>query len=249
MAVATAAIGLLPPWAVIGVAAPLCLLALRAVQAFSAGGEIGVSVAYLTEFSPQGRRAAYTGWYLSTVAVGFACGLGATAAVAALLDPGALESWGWRVPFLLAVPARARSACICVADLRSHHTSYHRPFTTDRDPSDAVLRRPPTRPCAAASSIAGAYSAVFNIWFLFLPSYVTATGVSSLATALCCSLVGLLAVAISAPLFGRLVRRRRPAAGADRGGHGARVGRRPAVPVDARRVDHRAAGRQRDVWA
>jgi MFS family permease len=45
---------------------------------------------------------------------------------------------------------------------------------------------------------------VFNIWFLFIPSYVTATGVSSLATALCCSLVGLLAIAISAPLFGRL---------------------------------------------
>src|SRR6476661_1223230 len=51
MAGATAAIGLLPSWAVIGIAAPLCLLGLRAIQAFSAGGEIGVSVAYLTEFS------------------------------------------------------------------------------------------------------------------------------------------------------------------------------------------------------
>src|SRR6478735_1865448 len=79
MAGATAAIGLLPSWAVIGVAAPLCLFALRAVQAFSAGGEIGVSVAYLTEFSAPRRRASYTGWYLSTVAVGFATGLGATA--------------------------------------------------------------------------------------------------------------------------------------------------------------------------
>ena len=70
MAGATAAIGLLPPWAVIGVAAPLLLLAMRAVQAFSAGGEIGVSVAYLTEFSPAARRGVVGGWYLSTVAIG-----------------------------------------------------------------------------------------------------------------------------------------------------------------------------------
>src|SRR6478752_9675208 len=52
MAGATAAIGLLPPWAVIGAAAPVLLLGCRALQAFSAGGEIGVSVAYLTEISP-----------------------------------------------------------------------------------------------------------------------------------------------------------------------------------------------------
>ncbi len=61
--------------------------------------------------------------------------------------------------------------------------------------------RPTVRRCFV---IAGAYSAAFNVWFLFLPSYVTATGVSSLATVLSCSLVGLLAVAVAAPLFGRL---------------------------------------------
>ncbi len=110
MAGATAAIGLLPSWAVIGVAAPLCLLALRAVQAFSAGGEIGVSVAYLTEFGPVDRRASYTGWYLSTVAVGFAAGLGATAAVAALLDPGCTGVLGMADPLPAGDTARCRSA-------------------------------------------------------------------------------------------------------------------------------------------
>ena len=70
MAGATGAIGLLPPWSVIGLAAPLCLLLVRGVQAFSAGGEIGVSVAYLTELSPPSRRGRFGGWYLSTVASG-----------------------------------------------------------------------------------------------------------------------------------------------------------------------------------
>ena len=62
MAAATAAIGLLPPWSAIGVLAPLCLLALRAVQAFSVGGELGVSVAYLIEFSPARQRGRLGGW-------------------------------------------------------------------------------------------------------------------------------------------------------------------------------------------
>src|SRR6476469_2226683 len=86
MAGATVAIGLLPPWTAIGVAAPLCLLALRALQAFSCGGEIGVAVSYLMEFSPTGRRGRYGGWYLSTVGIGIAAGLGATAIVAAIMD-------------------------------------------------------------------------------------------------------------------------------------------------------------------
>jgi MHS family proline/betaine transporter-like MFS transporter len=60
--------------------------------------------------------------------------------------------------------------------------------------------------------IAGAYSAAFNVWFFFVPSYVTATGSSSLATSLGCALVGLLVVGVGAPMFGRLSDRvgRRP---------------------------------------
>jgi MFS family permease len=60
--------------------------------------------------------------------------------------------------------------------------------------------------------LAGAYSAAFNVWFLFLPSYVTATGAGSLATSLACALAGLVIVGCCAPLFGRLSDRtgRRP---------------------------------------
>jgi MHS family proline/betaine transporter-like MFS transporter len=209
MAGATVAIGLLPPWAAIGVAAPLCLLALRAVQAFSCGGEIGVSVAYLMEFSPAGRRGRYGGWYLSTVGVGIAAGLGATAVVAALVDQDALESWGWRLPFLLALP-------LGLVGLYIRRRLAESPVFTGVAPSGrvaplAVFREfgPTVRRCFV---LACAYSAAFNVWFLFLPSYVTATGASSLAVALGCALAGLLVTAITAPVFGRVSDRvgRRP---------------------------------------
>ncbi len=209
MAGATVAIGLLPPWTAIGVAAPLGLLALRAVQAFSCGGEIGVSVAYLMEFSPAGRRGRYGGWYLSTVGFGIAAGLGATAAVAALLDQDLFESWGWRLPFLLALPLGAVG--LYIRRRLAESPVFAEPATSGRVAPLAVLREfgPTVRRCFV---LACAYSAAFNVWFLFLPSYVTATGASSLAASLSCALVGLLVTAITAPIFGRVSDRvgRRP---------------------------------------
>jgi len=208
MAIATFAIGLLPPWSAIGIAAPLCLLGLRAAQAFSAGGEIGVAVAFLSEHSPADRRGRNGGWYLGTVAVGLALGIGATALMAAALDPEALQSWGWRVPFLLALPLGAIGVYL---RRRLGESPLFAATPQTRVRPSVVLRAhlPTVRRCFL---LAGAYSAAFNVCFLFLPSYVTATGAASLATSLTCALAGLVVVGFSAPLFGRLSDRigRRP---------------------------------------
>src|SRR5260370_191213 len=53
MSGATVAIGLLPTYASIGVAAPLLLLFLRCLQGFSAGGEYGGGAVYLAEFASE----------------------------------------------------------------------------------------------------------------------------------------------------------------------------------------------------
>ena len=209
MAGSTAAIGLLPPWAVIGAAAPLLLLGCRALQAFSAGGEIGVSVAYLTEISPAARRGVVGGWYLSTVAIGFAAGLGATASVAVLLAPADLLAWGWRIPFLAAIPLGAVGLYLRRRQLHSVHPE---PGTTTTKVRPTVVLAEHFATVRRCFLIAAAYSAVFNTWFIFVPSYATATGASTLAGALGCSLAGLLAAAVTAPLCGRLSDRigRRP---------------------------------------
>jgi len=56
MAASTLAIGLLPTYQTIGVAAPLLLLFLRCLQGFSAGGEYGGGAVYLAEFATDKRR-------------------------------------------------------------------------------------------------------------------------------------------------------------------------------------------------
>ncbi len=199
MSTATAAIGLLPPWASIGVAAPLCLLGLRAVQAFCAGGEIGVSVAYLAELSPPESRGRYGQWYIATVAAGFAAGVGMSALLAVVLDPEAFLAWGWRIAFLLALPLGAVGISLRRRQLESPS---FRPRENRIAPLQVLSEH--KQMVRRSAVIAGAYSATFSVWFLFLPSYLTSIGATSLVLALLSALTGLVAAAVAAPQFGRI---------------------------------------------
>lgn len=104
---ATALIGLLPTYAQAGALAPWLLTLLRAIQGLSAGGEFGGAVAILTEFAPPGRRGLYGAWQSFTVALGLLGGAGLAAGLASVLTESQLDSWGWRLPFLLALPLGA----------------------------------------------------------------------------------------------------------------------------------------------
>lgn len=104
MTLATTAIGLVPAYASIGVAAPLILTGLRILQGLFAGGEYGGAVSLMTEFSPRGRRGLYGAWQSFTVALGLLAGAGIVALISAVLSPEELHAWGWRIPFFLAIP-------------------------------------------------------------------------------------------------------------------------------------------------
>ncbi|MFI8902603.1 MFS transporter [Streptomyces virginiae] len=104
MTLATTLIGLLPTRADIGAAAPWLLTFLRVLQGLSAGGEFGGAVSLMVEYAPPGRRGLYGAWQSFTVALGLLAGAGTAAALAAVLPAEALYAWGWRIPFLLALP-------------------------------------------------------------------------------------------------------------------------------------------------
>ncbi|MBX6765390.1 MAG: MFS transporter [Rubrobacteraceae bacterium] len=107
MSVGTFAVGLIPSYDLIGLAAPLLLLLCRLVQGFSASGEYAGASSFIAEYAPTGRR----GLLVSMVPASTAAGLVLGATIAVLLESNlpraALHSWGWRVPFLLAGPLGA----------------------------------------------------------------------------------------------------------------------------------------------
>ena len=104
MSGATTLIGLLPTYATLGVVAPILLTLIRIVQGLSAGGEFGGAVSVMTEFAPPGRRGIFGAWQSFTVALGLLFGAGVSAVLALALAPDQLTAWGWRIPFLLALP-------------------------------------------------------------------------------------------------------------------------------------------------
>ena len=101
MAAGTVAIGLVPTYQTIGVAAPIFVVAARLVQGFSAGGEWGGSTAFIVEWAPPGRRGLYGSLQQCSVAGGLLLGSGVAALVNTFLPAAAVDSWGWRIPFLL----------------------------------------------------------------------------------------------------------------------------------------------------
>lgn len=104
MTIATALIGLLPTYAQIGVAAPLLLTLLRMLQGLFAGGEFGGAVSLMTEFAPKGKRGLYGAWQSFTVSLGLLTGVALVALLVHNLPDAQMKAWGWRIPFLLALP-------------------------------------------------------------------------------------------------------------------------------------------------
>ncbi len=99
MAAPTTLMGLLPTYHDIGLAAPIALTLIRALQGISVGGEFIGSISFLGEHVPASRRGLLGSWTSCSANLGTLLGSGVAALVAALLPHG----WGWRVPFVCGI--------------------------------------------------------------------------------------------------------------------------------------------------
>ncbi|WP_433507654.1 MFS transporter [Pseudonocardia halophobica] len=107
MAAGTTILGLLPGYATIGVAAPLLVLLVRLIQGFSTGGEYGGAMTFIAEYAPDRRRGFPGSWLEFGTLTGYALGAGLVTFLTWILTPEQLVSWGWRIPFVLALPLGA----------------------------------------------------------------------------------------------------------------------------------------------
>ncbi|WP_158228118.1 MFS transporter [Pseudonocardia sp. MH-G8] len=104
MSLSTGSIGLIPSYAAIGVAAPLLLVVARIVQGFSAGGEYAGGAALIAESVPAKRRGLMVSLMPSSTGFGLLAGSIFAVVLAGALTPDQMQSWGWRVGFLIAIP-------------------------------------------------------------------------------------------------------------------------------------------------
>lgn len=104
MSGSTFLIGVLPGYDTIGIAAPLLLLGVRLVQGFSTGGEYGGAATMIAEYAPTRRRGFFGSFLELGTLVGYILGAGLVFGMDLLLSEDAMHGWGWRIPFLIALP-------------------------------------------------------------------------------------------------------------------------------------------------
>ena len=171
MSGSTLAMGLLPTYSEIGVAAPLLLLFLRCLQGFSAGGEYGGGACYLAEFAPDARRGLIVTFIAWSGVVGFLLGAVTVTLLQACLGDVAMQSYGWRIPFLVAGPLGLVGLYI---RLRLTDTPAFEALAQTDEVARSPLReavRTAWRPILQVIGVMVVFNVGYYVVFTYLPTY------------------------------------------------------------------------------
>jgi len=211
MGLATGAIGLLPDFATIGIAAPLLLLLLRVAQGLSLGGEWGGGILVAVEHAEPKRR----GLYAALPQLGSPIGTSLTAALLIVLPliigNEAMLAWGWRIPFLIAFPLLLVSLYLRLAI--DETPVFRGILASDRRERVPVLSALRKHPYAIVVAIGAALLGIGS--YSLMNTYTIGYGVSVLGFSYpdlaLATLIGSLLQLVTIPLFGVLANRIGPA--------------------------------------
>src|SRR5258708_10760068 len=94
-------LGLIPNYALSGLAAAFLLFGLRMIQGLCLGGEYGGAITYVAEHVPDDSRGYYTGWLQTSPTLGIVVSLAVIVATRTYFGNQVFHEWAWRVPFLV----------------------------------------------------------------------------------------------------------------------------------------------------
>ena len=203
---ATAAIGLLPDYATIGVAAPVLLILLRFAQGFSVGGEAAGAITFLAEYASDGRRGRLTSYAQIASFSALLFGTLTAALLNATLGEDTMVSWGWRIPFLLAIPMGVIGFYIRKRIRETPHFERLRAENKlSRNPlREAFSTREHRRAILLATLIPLLNGSGYYVLFSYMPTYLSSELHFSVVQGLIVTACSLVAINIAIPYAGRL---------------------------------------------
>ncbi|MEV1177491.1 MFS transporter [Nonomuraea sp. NPDC049784] len=212
MGAGTFAIGLIPSYDTIGVAAPVLLVLIRLVQGLGMGGEYGGGVLMALEYSPRERQGLCTSLVHIGTPAGVLLPVGLVTVLDAALPEGAYASWAWRLPFLLSI------VLVAVGFYIRQHLSESPEFVKMR--AEREVQSVPVKEVFArhtGSVVLSIFakiaeSGLFNVYYVVAIAYVTTELGLPRGPVLLAVLIACLAECFTLPLFGALSDRvgRRP---------------------------------------
>jgi MFS transporter, MHS family, proline/betaine transporter len=221
IATCTTVIGLLPTYESIGVAAPIILTLARLLQGISVGGEYGGALAFIAESAPSSRRSFYTGWQTFTIGLALLVGAAVASLMTGTIAPQALQSWGWRIPFLAGLPLGFVGLYMRLRlEETPHFKAVREQLVTEKAPLWSSVRKE-WRALLLGMGMIATPSYCIYIYFIYSPTYLQSELGYSAAQAQSANLVSLIFYCALLPFFANL---------------GDRVGRRPLIIVGASAV-------------
>jgi MFS transporter, MHS family, proline/betaine transporter len=175
MAGSTVAVGAIPGYATIGLAAPLLIVLARMAQGLSVGGEFASATAMLVEYVQPGRKMFYGSLQMVSQSIGLTIASFAGFVTTASLSHAALLNWGWRLPFLLGALVGPVGFYIRrrVEESPEYAALVERSGSARAStPLSTVLRQHPAAVLSGIGLIVVGTSATY-LWNTYLPLYVT----------------------------------------------------------------------------
>ena len=204
MSIAMLATALLPTRASAGPAAGWLLLLLRCVMGFSVGGEYTGVVAYLLEGAPHSRRGLITSSASAASEVGGLLAVGMSALTVSAMSAAALESWGWRIPFLIG--AALASSVWIARTMMDESPDFVRQRANGTVP-ESPLRHTLIHSRSGifrAFSISALGSITYYVGITYVPAFMTSAGKLSESLSLWLATIAAVAVILVTPLVGAL---------------------------------------------
>lgn len=190
-----------PPYAQLGVLAPVLMILARLIQGFAIGGEMGSASAMLLEYADKRSRGFYTSWQASSQGVAAVFAALVALVLSHALPPSALESWGWRVAFLIGILVIPIGQII---RRRLEETLVPEPKKASKKDGGRKLLKAHWRELLASVLLMIGLAASVHVIAFYLANYATFQLHISRADAIWAGFVASLVLAVFAPLSGWL---------------------------------------------
>lgn len=202
MTAAMLATAFMPTYAQIGPMAGVLLILIRCVMGFSVGGEYTGVVAYLLEGAPAHRRGLIASSASAASEVGALLAVGVSALTVHLLSGVALDSWGWRIPFLIGA-ALAGSVWIARSTMQES-PDFERQKAAGTIPGRPLLHTLANhkRGIARAFAISALGSITYYVGITYVPAFLTSAGSFGETQALWLATAAAVVVILVTPLAG-----------------------------------------------
>jgi MHS family proline/betaine transporter-like MFS transporter len=187
---------IMPPYASIGILAPISVLLARLMQGFSVGGEFGSATAFLVEHG-SARKGYFASWQWASQGLAALVASAFGVALTTLLTKQQLESWGWRTPYLFGLLIGPVGLYI---RRRVTETPEFLSIKPTRTPVRDLLVNQWDRVLLAIGAVVVSTSS--NYLILYMPTYAAQSLRLPQSTGFLATLVGAFILTFGAPMIG-----------------------------------------------